>query len=403
MAFNKRFLSLVTLVVLAGLPLLYGCDAGTLQPPTATDAMFSRYVSIGNSITAGYQSAGINENTQAQAYPVLVAERMGLDGTEFRVPYMNYPGCPAPLANMLTGDVIGTDAQDAVPCWARSETEEFLSNVAVPGAAVIDLISNLAPTSDPNTLTSFILGGQTQLQAARAANPSFVSVWIGNNDWLGAAFRMDASLATDATTFAATYTQVTDSLVAMGVEEGILIGVVDIHNGVGLVPHFSAGQFYMGLQMAGQLPLSFTVAPSCAPSSSGGVGDQTFVPFGYGFGVLADSAMGGHAVTLDCSVDAQVLTLTEVGQLGALVAAYNDAIETLANTLDWAYWDPNELIDSLATANEIPLIPDLTDPTGAPFGDYFSLDGVHPNAAAHILVADHVVAAINAKYDMNIP
>ena len=32
------------------------------------DPLFERYVSMGNSITAGFQSAGINDSTQGQAY-----------------------------------------------------------------------------------------------------------------------------------------------------------------------------------------------------------------------------------------------------------------------------------------------------------------------------------------------
>ena len=38
-----------------------------------------------------------------------------------------------------------------------------------------------------------------------------------------------------------------------------------------------------------------------------------------------------------------------------------------------------------------------------PFGKWFSLDGVHPTAAAHKVIANHIIAAINAKYGSTIP
>src|ERR1051325_12237964 len=39
--------------------------------------MFVRYVSLGNSLTAGFQSGGINDSTQRQAYPVLLDSVLG--------------------------------------------------------------------------------------------------------------------------------------------------------------------------------------------------------------------------------------------------------------------------------------------------------------------------------------
>src|SRR3712207_8913200 len=56
----------------------------------------ARYVAIGNSITAGYQSDGINDSTQARSYAVLLAQAAG---TTFRVPALNRPGCQPPIAD----------------------------------------------------------------------------------------------------------------------------------------------------------------------------------------------------------------------------------------------------------------------------------------------------------------
>src|SRR5438093_9261803 len=63
-------------------------------PAYAGGAMFQRYVAIGNSITAGWQSGGINDSLQRLAYPVLVAAAMG--GDRFYYPSLTAPGCPPP-------------------------------------------------------------------------------------------------------------------------------------------------------------------------------------------------------------------------------------------------------------------------------------------------------------------
>src|SRR6266699_7119116 len=68
-------------------------------PNGPLDPLFTRYVSMGNSMTAGFQSAGINDSTQLQAYPVLLANAMG---SPFFPPLLTRPGCPPPFTNAFT-------------------------------------------------------------------------------------------------------------------------------------------------------------------------------------------------------------------------------------------------------------------------------------------------------------
>lgn len=385
---------LTSLALLSAVVLVAACDDETLLPPTPSGgAMFARYVSLGNSITAGYQSGGINDSTQLQSYAVLLAAQMGHRvGATYNVPLLNAPGCPPPLTNLLTGARVGGGT--STTCLVRStEIPPFLNNVAVPGAEVVDAINNLDPSSNPNTLTSLFLGGRTQLEAAAQVRPSFVSVWLGNNDVLGAALARNAGLATPAATFASRYDTVMTRLDGMGVTNGVLLGVPNVTR----IPHFNPGQFYLGLKLAGQLPANYNVA-NCQPAAQGGAGDVTLVPFSYGFGVLFAQAAAGATVTLDCFNDAQVLTLTEIGTITALVSAYNTTIKNAADARGWAWVNADSALAAMKAAGQIPTVPNLTDPTGAPFGPLFSLDGIHPNAAAHKLLANLAIAAINAKY-----
>ena len=76
-------------------------DEHLLRPGNAVpiEPLFERYVSVGNSITAGFQAGGIYDTIQGQAYPVLLARAMK---SIFFVPYMSSPGCPAPYSNVFT-------------------------------------------------------------------------------------------------------------------------------------------------------------------------------------------------------------------------------------------------------------------------------------------------------------
>src|SRR4051794_6211794 len=171
---------------LGAIAVLAGCSAprDVLGPETpATGDLFRSYVSIGNSITAGYQSGGINDSTQNQSYAVLIAHAAN---TGFRIPIINRPGCPPPVDNFLTQHRVG--GLTATTCALRTPTSTpgALNNVAVPGATSLSPTGAVpgADTLVENVLTTLILGGETQAQRAAEARPTFVSVWIGNNDVL---------------------------------------------------------------------------------------------------------------------------------------------------------------------------------------------------------------------------
>src|SRR5438876_8810011 len=95
-----RRISLAAGLVLAAV----GCSNDDLITPPVPQypggAMFQRYVAMGNSITAGFQSGGINDSTQQQSYVALVAGKMR---SPFYYPSLNPPGCPPPFTNIFTG------------------------------------------------------------------------------------------------------------------------------------------------------------------------------------------------------------------------------------------------------------------------------------------------------------
>jgi len=374
------------------------------------DPLFERYVSMGNSITAGFQSAGINDSTQAQAYPVLLANAMQ---SPFFGPYLNRPGCPPPFTNAFTQARVGggTPATCALR-KPQSPPPPFVSNTAVPGAEVLDIYSNLDTASNANALTTFILGGLTQTQMLLRADPTFVTVWIGNNDVLGAATNSanggDSTRITPVATFQTRYASMLDSVESADLRGGVLIGVANVT----AIPFFSAGATYWaidnGLVPGSAFPPTFVVDNNCAPIASGipgARGDSTLVPFPYG-AVLVATAAAGAPATLSCAdTIPQVVVPRELRRLASAVVGYNGFISSAAASRNWTYYDPNTALDSLRTVpTAVRPFPLLGQPCSAnPFGTAFSCDAVHPSAATHKLIANKLRLAINAAYGTTIP
>lgn len=382
------------LLLLALVASVSTCSDESLNSPSpSTDALFSRYIAMGNSITAGFQSGGINDSTQRQSYAALLALQMD---TEFIIPSLAIPGCPAPIVDILTQERVGGASESE--CALRSNAPSHINNVAVPGSAVFDPISNIAEGNSANLLTTMILGGLTQLEMARRVKPTFMSVWIGNNDVLGAAISGDLTQLTDPAEFAARYSAMMDTVDAMGVDAGVLVSVVNVTS----APFFTAGAAYWQAEALGALPPALDVLDTCAPAALGGSGEASLVPFDYGFGVLIAQALQGTSVTLDCELDEPVLVTVELLRILNTVALYNTTVQAEAAERGWAYADINALVlNPLLITGGIALFPDVSNVT-APFGPAVSRDGVHPSASTHILIANAISAAINATYDISL-
>jgi hypothetical protein len=392
-------------IVLGAVLVAAGCHQDELMTPFLPAytgaAMFQRYVSIGNSITAGFQSGGINDSTQQQAYPVLVARAMG--SQPFYYPSLKFPGCPPPYTNIFTGTRLA--GATATTCAFRTSTTPYVSNVAVPSAQVLDIMHNgPGAGTNSNALTQLILGGRTQYHAAVAARATFVSVWIGNNDVLGSVLSPtnagDSTLITPLATFQTRYKEMVDSLKdKLVVRGGLLIGVVNVTQ----IPYLSQGQAYLAAKLAGALPANFTVGANCAPSGSGGKGDSVLVPFPFG-GALISAAAAGTPTTLSCT-EPQTVQPAELRKIVTTVTQYNAYIASLATQHAWAYLDPNPALNALrADPTQVAPFPSFGAPCSAsPFGLAFSCDGFHPSGSAQRLIAQAVVQAINSSYVAAIP
>jgi lysophospholipase L1-like esterase len=375
---------------------------------TPVNGLFRSYVAVGNSITAGYQSGGINDSTQRESYARYLADQMN---TPYFYASIAGRGCPPPIVNFLTGERYGAGSTDQT-CDLRSPipTGYRLTNVAVPGAFVLDPTST--STSASNILTSLILGGKTQVQRAIEANPSFVTVWIGNNDvlqaagagLLGAVSGVSPGI-TDTAAFRTRFKADVDQLRsgATHLQGGAFLGVVDVTNIPLLIPGYVLNDPAVQAAINAATDTTVTIAPNCNTSPP----TLSLISLA----IISAIKKRTHPPIIGCEKqtvpgtlvgDIFVLDAAERAQVSTFVAKYNTIIKAKADSLGFAYFDPNPSLLALRAQNKIPLLPNFAAPT-QPFGPYISNDGAHPARAAHQLIADSLIAVINRTYGTTIP
>jgi len=368
--------------------------ADVLKPTSSVTSIMDRYVAIGNSITAGYQSSGINDSTQRESYARLLANQAG---TAYVYASL-LPTCAPPIANFLTGARVNAPGACVLPV-----SYPYLNNVAVPGAIAQDFATPY--TSSYSGLTSLILGGKSQWRRAMDVNPTFATVWLGNNDVLaaGASGVLTATAGvspgvTPVATFISQYKAGADSL-GSRVSKGVLIGVVNV-TGIPLL--FPAESLLTNATFKAQFDAArggtTTVLANCTGSKA--LVSLAGLQSAAGKAALATiSCVKGQPVA--AAGETFILDANEQTTITNTVAAYNAYIQAKADTLGYAYVDPNPVLATLKTSGKIPPLPLLA--AAKPFGEYISLDGVHPAAPAHQLFANLLIDAINAKYGTSIP
>ena len=236
----------------------------------AGDADFSTYVSLGASITAGTADGTIYRSAQENSYPSIVAQQFGfVGGGDFTQPLTSDN-----LGGLLLGGVqisgnrlvLSADENgnpfpatlDGAPTTdvLTSEAGPF-NNMGVPGAKSFHLVTpgygSVAGvangTANPWYARFATSESSTVLADAASLNPTFFSLWIGNNDILGYATsggsgvdqagNFDPSTyggndITDPNVFAAAYSAQVDALVAGGAK-GVLLNIPDVTS----IPYFT--------------------------------------------------------------------------------------------------------------------------------------------------------------------
>lgn len=452
----------------------------TLPDLTAGEANFSNFVTLGNSLTAGFQDNALFIASQNNSFPNILSERFALvGGGNFRQPLMNdnfggiaiggqrilqprlvFNGSgPVPLESVIGPVTVTTDLA------INNPTGPF-NNMGVPGAKSFHLAApgygNIAGVSigaaNPYFVRMASSPNTTIIADAVAQNPTFFSLWIGNNDVLGFATSGGSGVSqegnlnpatyggndiTDSNVFASVYSQFIAALTANGAK-GVVANIPDVtsipyfttvpHNPIPLDANTAAAvnnayaAYNGGLLQAEQAGLisaneraartiNFAASSSNAVvivdedlTNLGALGlpnfrqatanDLVVLPAASFIGTLADPnnplSVNGVAVPL---ADRWILTPNEQQLVATATQSFNTTISNLAQQNGLAFVDANALLTQLseggiASGNFILNASLVT-------GGAFSLDGVHPNSRGYALIANEFMKAIDQAYGSN--
>lgn len=453
----------------------------TSIPVTSGEADFSKYVALGNSLTSGYRDGALYVEGQNESYPSMIAQQMKLaGGGDFKQPMMsdNLGGIPSiGVSNKLVLSV--TASGSLAPTVATGTATNTLANIyssgpyqnmGVPGAKSYHLVAPgygsaagiQAGTANPYFVRFASSSNTTVLADAMAQNPTFFSLWIGNNDVLG--YATTGGDGTNPITSEALFTQAYTALVTNLTAGGAKGVVANIPNVTSIpffttvpynpVPLDAASVTALNTQVFGPLIkiltaygqgsrlqlLSATANPlllkdesltnlstqitgalvaAGVPATQAGLMGQVFGQARHATSAdlipLTTSSVIGTAPTSPYAVspfnkygvtfpleDKHVLTVTEKNEVLTATAKFNTIISSAATSKGLAFVDANAKMVELSQASGIQF--DGVKYT-AKFvtGGTFSLDGVHLTGRGYALIANEFIKSINAKYKSNLP
>ncbi|MDP9193586.1 MAG: SGNH/GDSL hydrolase family protein [Acidobacteriota bacterium] len=406
-------------------------------------ADFTRFVALGDSYGAGFQSGSLNQNHQQWSWPAVVAKQAGLrlctpaDSATahcFAQPLVSFPG----IANEL---ILQSIAPSAVITAAPGQGQPLMlnfarpyNNLAVPGATVGALLAvrgNEPPSANEPTVVSFgrfiLRGLGSQVEQAVAQHPTFIALWIGGNDYLNTIFSGDPATLTPAADFKVRYEAVLDSLIVGAPNAGMVVG--NLPTGVvpylRLIPPFvvnpSTGQPLLvdpntGIPSATGVPLFYLaktgqkdaqgndiVAP-IAPTTLVPLGTREKLAQGYGLPPLFKNFPPFNSLphTGEPLLPGDVITVEEYAAVVARVAEYNAIINAAASARQIPVADVAGLFSRVFSATGHQLGPITV--TAAPVsGGFFNLDFFHLTDLGYLLMGNEFIKAINAGYDTEIP
>lgn len=395
---------------------LVACGGDGTTGPVGQEA-FARYVAIGTSLSVGVQSDGVVYFDQQHDWTKLLAHQAS---GSFSQPLAQPPGCFSPLIaplqfnRRLSGISAGasqtTNAADTT-CALFGTITLPANDVAVDGANTYDALFVTPETASVEGVKRrrqyrLVLPPKTtQVTAMMRQRPTFVSVELGANEALGAAsglilpssgYRGGAARGTIVpnSVWQPVYDQLIDSVKKTGAKV-LLAGVPSTD---GFVSLRTGDELYQDAAEFQQLGV--IVAPDCQGSAN-----SIFVPVKVTT-IVAAAQVTGSAQTLSCAdtpgAQDNILTPADVQELDALIDGMNAHIKSVAQDNGWAYLDLATVWAQWVGRRGPFSVTSMFDCV-LPYGQYVSLDGVHPNAQGYQEMANAAADALNSTYGFAIP
>ncbi|WP_316850893.1 SGNH/GDSL hydrolase family protein [Pedobacter agri] len=379
---------------------------------SAGQANFGKYISVGNSLTAGFADGGLYLEGQKVAYPNLLAAQMAsVGGGTFTSPffadaqangsgYLNLSALVngSPTLSNVTTNLAYRDATHL----AKYSGE--IQNLGVPGMRV-DL-AFAAPYSAANMymerlLTDSQVGTTTYFQFIQGRNHTFFSLWLGNNDALG--WATNGGVTTDATnvltdkaTFSMLFSNLVNALTAGG-QKGV----------VGTIPDVTAVPYFNTVTVPALLAAAKAINPAAVAvfiQTATGVRAATSedlirLPF-QSAGLFGTGTIPYGLDPRNPIANNWVLDKDEVARVKDYVNSYNSTIKSLANSKGLAIADTYTYLNLVKAGVAIQ---GININSAFITGGAFSLDGVHLTPRGNAVIANVFIDAINGKYASTIP
>lgn len=371
--------------------------------------VFQRYVAIGTSISMGFASDGVIAADQENSWPAQLGR---LAGREITQPYIDGTGCRSPLraplasGRRVSGEAAGANAATLSCAELRPDVTLPVQNTAIAAALTKDVLyttrENITDANYTALYSRVLLPGMTQLTTMMTQNPKFVSVELGGNEVLNSRSGVAIPGITmfPVSAWKPLYDQVLDSVQSV-TKMAVVTGLIA---DAGTFPGFRRGDELWADRATFAAAFNVTVSPDCAGSPN-----LLFVPVRVPVAVATGAAYrqrGLGPYTLFCSgagptTQDYVLTPAEVAVVNAQLAEMTAHIRSEAERRDLAYFDLDALYGRSDLKPTYSVLAQMTSAT--PYGQYISLDGIHPNALGSTVLADAAAQAINARYDLGIP
>ena len=405
-------------------------------------ADFTKYVAIGNSLTAGYTDGDLFKSGQENSYPSMLAMQFeAAGGGEFKQPFMldEYGfGKRLLLDASLPGPVPAGGTPDPGNGNSIADQGPF-NNMGVPGAKSFHLVTPGYATLNPYFGRFATSQTTSVLEDAAVQNATFFTCWIGANDVLTYAIAGGAADSiTDINTFSYSMDLILAQMTANGAK-GAVANIPDITS----IPYFTFMNTqlpYAGLVLDAETAglLNFAYAGFEQYLASVGItwsygfnfveGPNAFVvedeslPLPPPFNVRqmtagelflltlpTDSLLVNGMGSVDQSgetpmpfgiPDKYFMSESEIDEIVAATQSYNQVIGQLADTYDLALVDLHAKLEEVSSTGVT--FDGITFTSEFITGNTFSLDGVHLTAQGYALVANYFIEAINAKYGSDI-
>lgn len=439
-----KFILLFFVIILSLALVVAGCEksdsttAPTESPLNLGTANFGTYVAIGNSLTAGYQSSALSQRDQPYSFPNLIAKQVK---TAFEQPLIKDPGIGGRLrlVNLLPTLVVEGQVDPASPASnLNSGLTRPYNNLGIPGSVVFDMTDETdfaaKSAARKNPFFAQILRtsafGKSIVAQAKALRPTFITVWIGNNDVLGYATGGGSGTPTNPAIFNALYRATLDSLKTSGASI-VTANIPDVTAipffttigpsvAAALAPLGNPAVWYQENGNRGPATKSAQMSSATAPFLL--LPGSTYAPLiGRPTGQFYRDAAARAGVPVSAVIGAGIdttkpfavhpqnpwpdaLTLDSDEQLVAknAITAFNAIIDSVARNRNIAVVNINGYFNTVKAQG-------LNEPGVGIFstsfitGGLFSYDGVHPSSRGMVFVANEWIKVINQKFNASIP